>query len=160
MKRINTAKTLHNSYFDSDKTEETNYDGKISIASDVEENYPEMFTDDIILYQDRRDTDEKIYEIWRNSKYYDIYNSSTWGIKKIPKKYVAEIFYYVKENLEKRKKLTAMETVIAINEFFDFNYDFVAHYILSPRLKLELYQEYYENGRRHDMEEQNSKKLF
>lgn len=160
MKRINTAKTLHNSYFDSDKTEDYNYSGKIAIASDVEDNYPEMFTADPVLYSDRKDTDEKIYKIWKNSKYYDIYNSSTWGIKKIPKKDIVSIFYYVKERLEREKEITALETVIAISEFFDFNYDYVAQYVLSPKLKLELYQEYYENGKRRVMNEQNSKKLF
>ena len=160
MARINTLKTLHNSYFDSEKTDDINYDGKVAIASDAEDNYPEMFTDDMILYQDRKDTAEKIYEIWKDSSYFDKYNSSVWGIKKIPKKDVLNIFYYVKDNLEKQKKLSAFETVIAINEFFDFNYDYIVQFILSPKMKLELYQEYYENGRKKEMEEQNAKKLF
>lgn len=160
-KRINTLKTLHNSYFDSENNDDFTFDsGKVSIASDAEDNYPEMFTDDMSLYQDRKDTAEKIYEIWKDSPYFEKYNSENWGIKKIPKKDVLNIFYYVKEKLEKQKKLSSFEIIIAINEFFDFNYDYIAQYILSPKMKLELYQEYYENGRKKEMEEQNTKKLF
>jgi hypothetical protein len=51
----------------------------------------------------------------------------------------------MKENLSKQKKITAYETVIAICEFFEFNYDFVVKKVLSPKMIAEILQDYYEN---------------
>ena len=42
---------------------------------------------------------------------------------KIPKENIPEVFEYTRKELAKVKTLTAMEVVIAINEFYDFNYD-------------------------------------
>ena len=58
---------------------------------------------------------------------------------------ISYVFFYMKENLMKQKKLTAYETVIAINEFFDFNYDFVVKKVLSPVMIAEILEDYYEN---------------
>jgi hypothetical protein len=44
----------------------------------------------------------------------------------------------MKENLSKQKKITAYETVIAICEFFEFNYDFVVKKVLSPKMIAEI----------------------
>lgn len=51
----------------------------------------------------------------------------------------------MKENLAKQKKLSAYETVLAINEFFDFNYDFIVKKVLSSKMLAEILEDYYEN---------------
>jgi hypothetical protein len=35
--------------------------------------------------------------------------------------------------------------VLAINEFFDFNYDFIVKKVLSPVMIAEILEDYYEN---------------
>ena len=69
------------------------------------------------------------------------------------------MFYYVKEELDKIRKLSAYELVLAINEFFDFNYNVIWHDVLSVELKGEILEDLYENhGMKSKM--QVSKKLF
>ena len=53
-------------------------------------------------------------------------------------------YHQYRKNL-KQKKLTAYETVLAINEFFDFNYDFIVKKVLSPKMIAEILEDYYEN---------------
>jgi len=54
------------------------------------------------------------------------------SILKIPKDNISEVFNYVKKELQQVKKLNPMELIIAINEFFDFNYDYVYKKVLTP----------------------------
>ena len=51
----------------------------------------------------------------------------------------------MKEKLLKVKTISAYETVIAINEFFDFNYDFVVKKVLSSKMMAEILEDYYTN---------------
>ena len=101
-------------------------------------------TEDQSLLIDRKDTDEKLYEIFKNSPYAERYMSSGQPIK-IDKKDIFDIFYYCKEHLEKIKDLTAYEMTIAINEFFDFNYNYIVNKVLSVKMKSEIYEDYYNN---------------
>jgi hypothetical protein len=50
--------------------------------------------------------------------------------------------------------------VIAINEFFDFNYDYIVKKVLSPKLKSEILEEYYHNGMKERMDNNAQVKLF
>ena len=80
---------------------------------------------------------------------------------KIPKDSVAEVFNYVKDELLNIKKLGPIELVIAINEFFDFNYDYVYRKVLTPKMKQELLEDYYKNeGVKKQVNEGSSIKLF
>lgn len=67
-----------------------------------------------------------------DSPYSKKYKSENGVITKIPKEKIPEIFEYTKKELAKIKQLTAMEVVIAINEFYDFNYDHVYKKVLTP----------------------------
>ena len=121
MTRINTSAILNNSYLSGSPTDNKFSTNKISVAPSVSGRYDYSVTEDQSLLIDRKDTDEKLYEIFKNSPYAERYMSSGQPIK-IDKKDIFDIFYYCKEHLEKIKDLTAYEMTIAINEFFDFNY--------------------------------------
>jgi hypothetical protein len=67
----------------------------------------------------------------------------------------------MKDELYKIKTITAFETVIAINEFFDFNYDLIYKKVLSPQMKTEILEDYYNNmGMKNKIDKESSVKLF
>jgi hypothetical protein len=176
MARINTSKTLHNSYFDG-----TNYDqsfnstsSSISIHPWLESQYDFAITENQELLYERSDTAKIIHKIFQASKYNDgrfnviqtittddndtsVYTS----LIRIPKEDIKEVFNYIKAELLKRKNLNSIELIIAINEYFDFNYDFVYKKVLSAKDKQELLEDYYTNeGMQTKMNESSSIKLF
>jgi len=80
---------------------------------------------------------------------------------KIPKEDIAEVFNYTRKELEKIKTLTAIEEVIAINEFYEFNYDYVYKNVLTPQMKQAILEDYYTNqGMKARMDESASEQLF
>ena len=80
---------------------------------------------------------------------------------KIPKEEIAELFNYTKTELEKVKTLTAIEQVIAINEFYEFNYDFIYKKVLTPQMKQAILEDFYINqGMQARIDESASQQLF
>ena len=153
--KMPTRKILNNSY--NQGGYEQTFSSSIQIDPAVSDRYNEATTEDPVLLIERRETQEEIYKIFAESLYAKKYPLE--NIKKIEKNDISKIFYYVKENLEKIRRLTAYELVIAINEFFDFNYNTIWNDVLSTELKGEILEDLYEN---HGMKErmQISKKLF
>lgn len=128
----------------------------------VSEQYDFATTEDAELLNDRKNSAELIYQIFTTSKFNDgrfvIADSS---IIKIPKEHTKEVFDYVKDELSLRKTLNPIEMIIAINEFFDFNYDYVYKKVLSPKMKQELLEDYCKNeGMQSRIDEGSSIKLF
>lgn len=163
MDRINTSKTLHNSYFDGDKYDLSfNSTAPIQVNPMVSDQYDYAVTDDIELLNDRKDSAELIYQIFQSSEFNDgRFLMVDTSIVKIPKENTKEVFDYVKTEIEKVKALNPIELVIAINEFFDFNYDYVYKKVLSPKMKQDLLEDYYKNeGMKQRMNEGSSIKLF
>lgn len=124
-------------------------------------------TDDIVLLNERKDTEQKLYDIWIVSPYVKQFTPVliskeplVYNIPKIPKEEISKIFYYMKNKLSEVKTLSAYETVIAINEFFDFNYDYVVKKVLSPKIKAEILEDYYNNGMKERMDNNAAEKLF
>lgn len=163
MARINTTKTLHNSYFDG-KNYDLNFDSNapMQVHSEVTSQYDFATTDDPELLTDRKDTAEIIYKIFMDSSLSDgRFLIDGTQVIKIPKDSVSDVFNYVKDELLKVKKLNPIEQVIAINEFFDFNYDYVYRKVLTPKMKQELLEDYYRNeGVKKHVNEGSSIKLF
>lgn len=144
---INTGKVLNNAWIQG--TAESSSPGSISIDPSMEKQYDYALTSDPILLQERKDTQEKLYEIFKESPWFEKYggNIGPNGIpipKKIDKNDVVELFYYMKEKLDNVKKLNVSEVIIAINEFFELNYDEIVNKVLSVPLKSKLYEELYE----------------
>lgn len=163
MARINTAKTLHNSYFDG-KNYDLNFNNNapISVHSDVASQYDYATTEDPELLHDRKDTAEIIYKIFMDSSLSDgRFLIDGTQVIKIPKDSIGDVFNYVKNELLSVKKLGPIELIIAINEFFDFNYDYVFRKVLTPKMKQELLEDYYKNeGVKKQIIEGSSIRLF
>jgi len=52
------------------------------------------------------------------------------------------------------------EMVIAINEFFEFNYDYIVKKVLSPKIRAEILEDYYNNGMKQRMDMNIAERLF
>ena len=129
---------------------------------DVASQYDFATTEDPELLTDRKDTAEIIYKIFVDSSYNDgRFLIEGTQVMKIPKDSINEVFNYVKDELLSIKKLNPIELIISINEFFDFNYDFVYRKVLTPKMKQELLEDYYRNeGVKKHVNEGSSIKLF
>ena len=129
---------------------------------DVASQYDFATTEDPELLTDRKDTAEIIYKIFVDSSYNDArFLIEGTQVMKIPKDSINEVFNYVKDELLSIKKLNPIELIISINEFFDFNYDFVYRKVLTPKMKQELLEDYYKNeGVKKHVNEGSSIKLF
>jgi hypothetical protein len=168
MARINTTKTLSNDgYFSSVDNGGDFGPQQMTVSPVVSDQYDYALTEDIVLLNERKDTAEKLYEIWIHSPFYEQYSGiqdpsapPTKTTPKIPKEEISKIFYYVKNKLQEQKKLTMYEMVIAINEFFEFNYDFIVKKVLSPKIKAEILEDYYNNGMKQRMDMNIAEKLF
>ena len=134
----------------------------MEVSPVVADQYDYALTEDIVLLNERKDTTNKLYEIWKNSPYIKQYsvNTSIYNVPKIPKEDINKIFYYMKNKLAEIKTLSAYEMVIAINEFFDFNYDYVVKKVLSPKIRTEILEDYYHNGMKERMDNTAAVKLF
>lgn len=161
-KRINTTKIFDNEDFINGGTY-TEGTGRMSIAISplVEEQYDYSVAEDIVLLNDRNDTTQIIYDIFMNAPFAPCYRDVETGIIKIPKDDIPRVFYYVKDRLLKRKKISAFETVIAINEFFEFNYDYIVKKVLSTPMMTEILNDYYVNlGMKDRIEDESVNPLF
>ena len=129
---------------------------------DVASQYDFATTEDPELLTDRKDTAEIIYKIFVDSSYNDgRFLIEGTQVMKIPKDSINEVFNYVKDELLSIKKLNPIELIISINEFFDFNYDYVYRKVLTPKMKQELLEDYYKNeGVKKQVNEGSSIKLF
>lgn len=162
MGRINTSKMLSNDgYFcggiDTDSLNNTT----IAISPLVYDQYDYSITEDISLDQDRADTQEKLYEIYINSPFMSVYTDPSTKIMKIPKEDISKVFYYMKEHLSNVKTLSAYELVIAIIEFFDFNYEYIVKKVISSKMMAEILEDYYINmGMSNRIDEVASDPLF
>lgn len=162
LNRRPTTKILNNSYFDGNNTESFNIEG-IVISPDYEDNYKETYFSDPVLLQQRERTNEHLYNIFKESPFWSKYglDKEEGKIIKIPKEDIAKVFYYCKNKLNEIEPISTFETIIAINEFFEFSYDYIVNKVLSPKMKSELYKEYYnEGGMKSRMNKLASVKLF
>ena len=168
MARINTTKTLSNDgYFSSVDNGGDFGQQQMAVSPVVSDQYDYALTEDIVLLNERKDTAEKLYEIWVESPFYEQYNGiqdpdapPTKTTPKIPKEEISKIFYYIKNKLQEKKKLTMYEMVIAINEFFEFNYDYIVKKVLSPKIRAEILEDYYNNGMKQRMDMNIAERLF
>ena len=168
MARINTSKMLSNDgYFSSVDYSADFGQQSMNVSPLVSDQYDYAMTDDIVLLNERKDTEQKLYDIWVVSPYVKQFTPVliskeplVYNIPKIPKEEISKIFYYMKNKLSEVKTLSAYEMVIAINEFFDFNYDYVVKKVLSPKIKAEILEDYYNNGMKERMDNNAAEKLF
>lgn len=163
MARINTSKMLsNNGYFTQDDFSEQPSKQALKPSPFVDEQYDFAMTEDIVQLLDRQETSELLYQIWIKSPYKKKFKETTTGTNapKIPKNHIQEIFYYMKEKLTEQKNITTQELVMSINEFFEFNYEYICKKVLSPKMKSEILEEYYNNGLKERIDITVEEKLF
>lgn len=153
--KMPTNKILNNSYNQKDNTQVLV--GGIKIDPGVSDRYEESVTEDPVLMVERKETQKELYEIFLNSPFSEKYPIDS--IKKIEKKDLTKLFYYIKDQFALVRQLSAMELVIAFCEFFELSYKIVYDQVLSTPLKGEILNDLYEN---HGMKKrmQVTKRLF
>lgn len=153
-KRVDTSILKNNPYKQNGVISDNSYSPWSSMKVDpaVYDQYDYAVTEDIVLLNDRKDTDEKLYNIFYDSSWGKKYKKEKENdIIKIQKEDIPKIFYYCKDELYKQKKISTFEFIIAINEFFDFNYDYIYKNILSVKMKADLYDDLYKLGHMNDI---------
>jgi len=71
---INTGKVLNNAWIQG--TAESSSPGSIAIDPSMEKQYDYALTSDPILLQERKDTQEKLYEIFKESPWFEKYGGN------------------------------------------------------------------------------------
>jgi hypothetical protein len=157
--RIDTLSLIkNNSYKNGGVISDNSYNSSSKMVVDptMYDRYDFAMTDDIVLLNERKETNEILYNIFHDSSWGKKYMKDN-EISKINKEDIHNVFYYCKNELLKNKNLSIFEMLIAINEFFDFNYNYIFKNVLSVKLKAELYNDLYKLGymeNKEDLEEQ------
>lgn len=179
-RRINTSKMLNNEGFYGsngrtnaeimelgDEWNEEVYDfitaqdrpREIRVSPYVADQYDEATCDDPILLRERKDAQEQLYEIYRKSPFFNEFRTQD-GLIKIPKERINATFYYLRDHLLRKKKLSSFEVTIAIATFLDLNYDYLVHHVLNSKMMSEILNDFYENGMAKRIEEEAEDMLF
>ena len=101
MARINTSKMLSNDgYFSSVDYSADFGQQSMTVSPLVSDQYDYAMTDDIVLLNERKDTEQKLYDIWVVSPYVKQFTPVliskeplVYNIPKIPKEEISKIFY-------------------------------------------------------------------
>lgn len=163
---INTAAVFNNGW-NSGANEQT-FTGTISVHPDMEKTYDYVLTSDPVLLQERKQIQEDLYEIFKDSPFFEKYSGvrenptnpeeKIYYAKKIERSDVANLFFYMKEQLEQNQQLNITELIMHICEFFELNYDYIINTVLTTPLKAKLYKEVYHSGHKKIIDE--SETLF
>lgn len=156
---INTSAVLNNGW-NSGGNEQT-FSGTISVHPDMDKTYDYVLTSDPVSLQEQKQTQEMLYEIFKESPYFDKYNgkkqdSSVAYAKKIERSDVQGLFFYMKEKIEERQQMNISELMMHICEFFELNYKFVLDNVLTVPLRARLFQEVYHAGHKKIIDETES----
>ena len=169
--KINTSAVLNNGW--NSGGQDQVFTGPITIHPKMEGIYDFALTSDPVLLQEKQRTQEKIFEIFKKSPYFEKYGEfitqedsesdepkySKTPKLKIERADIMGLFYYFKEELEKIHKIGIMELVIQICEFFELDYKYVNDHVLSPPLQAKLVREIYNMGYNKEKIE-NTEQLF
>lgn len=155
-KKQNTYKILQNSWNTGGGQEVLT--GSITVSPLVADQYDFAMTDDPVLLQERKNTAEELYKIFEQSEWFEKYGTMA---RKVEKNDILPLFYALKAGLDKVKKVSAYETILAICEFADLPYEYVWNNVASVQLKSEVYEDFYKNlGKKKVMDTYNQVKLF
>ena len=97
MAQINTDKVLNNKW--NTGGGQTILSGTISISPDVTAQYDYALTDDPVLLNERKNTAELMYDVFKASPYFDKYGKT---MKKVDKDDIKDIFRYFCKKITER----------------------------------------------------------
>ena len=115
---IREDKILNNS-FNSGDIDYENFIQPMRVDDKVYELYKDILSDDIVEERTFKLLDNKIYEFFTESPYYEKYKIP----KKVDKSDLVKMYYYFKEKLVKENTFTSSQIFMGFAEFFQANYN-------------------------------------
>lgn len=113
-------KIINNSY-NTGEIEHESFRGDIKIDPKIEKQYKEYSSENIIEHRTFEILNDRIYDMFINSAFHEKYKKP----KRVDKKDMPKIFYYMKDRLDKENTFSTMEIFISIAEFFQINYKYL-----------------------------------
>jgi hypothetical protein len=111
-------KIINNAYNQGEQTYE-DFGATMKVDDSVFSLYEDQLGENIIEKRTAKMLDDEMYEIFKESPYYEKYKKP----KRADSNDRLKMYYYFKEKLLKNKNYTNMEIFIAFAEFFQVNYD-------------------------------------
>lgn len=110
-------KIINNS-FNSGELNYENFSQTIKIDSRVSALYEDQLGD-VLEHRIAQDLNALIYDIFKESQYYEKYKNP----KRVDKNDMIKMYYYFKEEVTKIRNFSSMELFVGFAEFFQINYD-------------------------------------
>jgi len=111
-------KIINNSYNSGD-IEYESFTQPMKVDDRVSDLYSDTISDNIVEERTNKILDEKIYELFKQSPFYEKYKNP----KRVDKNDLVKMYYYFKERLLKEKTFSSTQIFIGFAEFFQINYD-------------------------------------
>jgi hypothetical protein len=111
-------KIINNSYNSGDIDYES-FSMPMKIDDRVFDLYKDIMSENIVEERTLKVLDDKIYEIFSISPFYDKYKNP----KRVDKNDLVKMYYYFKERLLKENTFSFIQIFIGFAEFFQINYD-------------------------------------
>jgi hypothetical protein len=111
-------KIMNNSYNSGDIDFE-NFIQPMKIDDRVYDIYKDVLAEDIVEERTFKILDNKIYELFLNSPFYQKYKTP----KRVDKSDLVKMYYFFKETLSKENTFTSVQIFMGFAEFFQVNYD-------------------------------------
>jgi len=111
-------KIINNSYNSGD-IEYENFTMPMKVDDRVSDLYSDTISDNLVEERTNKLLDEKIYELFKQSPFYEKYKNP----KRVDKNDLVKMYYYFKERLLKEHTFSSTQIFIGFAEFFQINYD-------------------------------------
>jgi hypothetical protein len=111
-------KIINNSYNSGD-IEYESFTQPMKVDDRVSDLYSDTISDNMVEERTNKVLDEKIYELFEQSPFYEKYKNP----KRVDKNDLVKMYYYFKERLLKEKTFSSTQIFIGFAEFFQINYD-------------------------------------
>ena len=111
-------KIINNSYNSGD-IEYESFTQPMKVDDRVSDLYSDTISDNIVEERTNKVLDEKIYELFKQSPFYEKYKNP----KRVDKNDLVKMYYYFKERLLKEKTFSSTQIFIGFAEFLQINYD-------------------------------------
>lgn len=111
-------KIINNSYNSGD-IEYENFTQPMKVDDRVSDLYSDTISDNMVEERLFKQLDEKIYDLFQQSPFYEKYKNP----KRVDKNDLVKMYYYFKDKLIKENTFSSTQIFIGFAEFFQINYD-------------------------------------